>query len=159
MKQRQLNRNGKGNLPNKKDPQSSDDIEELWRANQSGAATPYSILQTLWIYTTIHFGLSGCQEHRDMCWDDGGREYLEFSERQTKTRTGENPRDIRTVKPKLLANMNNPDRPLIKTYQIYVEIRPTGFSEPKYPFSIATTTDHHLSPQEIWFKWNPVGVN
>ena len=57
MKQRQLKSNGKGNLPNEKDPLSSDDIEELWRANQLGAATPDSILQTLWLYTTIHFGL------------------------------------------------------------------------------------------------------
>ena len=166
MKQRQLKSSGKGNLPNKKDPLSSDDIEELWRANQLGAATPDSILQTLWLYTTIHFGLRGCQEHRDMCWgdvtlkrDDGGREYLEFTERQTKTRTGENPRDIRTVKPKLWANMNNPDRCPIKIYKKYAEIRPTGFSEPNNPFYVATTTVHHPSPQEIWFKRNPVGVN
>ena len=124
MKQRQLKSSGKGNLPNKKDPLSSDDIEELWRANQLGAATPDSILQTLWFYTTIHFGLRGCQEHRDMCWgdvtlkrDDGGCEYLEFSERQTKTRTRENPRDIRTAKPNLWANMNNPDRCPIKIYK------------------------------------------
>ena len=57
-----------------------------------------------------------------MCWgditlkrDDGGREYLEFSERQTKTGTGENPSDIRTVKPKLWTNMNNPDQALSKS--------------------------------------------
>ena len=68
-----------------------------------------------------------------MCWgditlkrDDGSREYLEFSERQTKTGTGENPRDIRTVKPKLWTNMNNPDRCPIKVYKKYAEIRPTG---------------------------------
>ena len=57
MKQRQLKSNGKGNLHSKKDPFSSDVIEELWRANQLGAATPDSILRTLWLYTIIHFGL------------------------------------------------------------------------------------------------------
>ena len=92
-------------------------------------------------------------------WLDGGCKYLEFSERQTKKRTGENPRDIRTVKPKHLANMNNPDRCPIIIYKKYAEIRPTGFSEPNHPFFIATTTVHHPSPQEIWFKRNPVGVN
>ena len=43
--------------------------------------------------------------------------------------------------------------------QKYAEIRPTGFSEPNNPFYVATTTVHHTSPQEIWFKRNPVGVN
>ena len=70
MKQQQLKSNGKGNLPIKKDPLSSDDIEDLWRSNQLGAATPDITLQTLWIFTTIHFGLRGCQEHRDMCFGD-----------------------------------------------------------------------------------------
>ena len=32
-----------------------------------------------------------------------GEEFLEYSERQTKTRTGENPRDIRQIKPKMFA--------------------------------------------------------
>ena len=75
---------------------------------QLGDKTPNSILQTLWFYTTVHFGLRGCVEHRDMCWgdvvlisDEHGHESLEFSERQTKTKTGENIRDVRAVKPKL----------------------------------------------------------
>ena len=43
----------------------------------------------------MHFGLRGCKEHRDMSWGDvklkktvDGEEFLEFNERQTKTRTG-----------------------------------------------------------------------
>ena len=44
--------------------------------------------------TTKHFGLRGCDEHRRIKWGDvqlltdvNGAEYLEYSERQTKTRT------------------------------------------------------------------------
>ena len=55
--------------------------------------------------------------------------------------------------------MNNPDRCPIKVYKKYAEIRPTGFSEQNHPFYIATTTVHYPSPQEIWFKRNPVCVN
>ena len=33
------------------------------------------------------------------------------------------------------------------------------FSEPNNQFYVAITTVHHQSPQEIWFKRNPVGVN
>ena len=46
----------------------------------------------------MHFGLRGCKEHRGMYGGDAklnettdGKEYLEFNERQTKTRTGSCP--------------------------------------------------------------------
>ena len=49
----------------------------------------------------MHFGIRGGKEHRDMCWDDvklketaDGKEYLEFYERQTKTTTRSDCRDI-----------------------------------------------------------------
>jgi len=35
--------------------------------------------------------------------DTNGIEYLEFNERQSKTRTGVNPRDVRHVTPKMWA--------------------------------------------------------
>lgn len=67
----------------------------LWEKQQLGSDTPDSIINTLWFYNTVHFGLRGSDEHREMCWDDiklcadtDGQEYLEFTERQTKTRTG-----------------------------------------------------------------------
>ena len=52
--------------------------------------------------------MRGGKEHRDLCLEniklkndeDGKLEFLLYSERQTKTRTGENPHDIRSVKPR-----------------------------------------------------------
>jgi hypothetical protein len=66
------------------------------------------MLNTLWFNNTLHFGMRGGKEHRDLCWGDiqlkkdenGELEYLEYTERQTKARTGENPRNIRPVKRK-----------------------------------------------------------
>ena len=29
-----------------------------------------SLLNTVWLNYTIHFGMRGCQEHRDLCWGD-----------------------------------------------------------------------------------------
>ena len=62
----------------------------------------------MWFINTKHFGLRGCDEH--MKWGDvqlltdvNGAEYLEYSERQLKTRTGAEPRgsrNVRAVKPK-----------------------------------------------------------
>ena len=47
--------------------------------------SPEALLNTLWLNNTLHFGLRGCKEHRDMCWGDvklhkmaNGVEYLEF---------------------------------------------------------------------------------
>ena len=51
------------------------------------------------------------KEHRDLCWGDiqlkedishgEAIQYHEYTDRQTKTRTGENPSDIRPVEPKM----------------------------------------------------------
>ena len=57
-----------------------------------------------------HFGGRGVSEHNNLRWGDiklkdssDGTEYLEYNERQTKTRTGENIVDIRQIKPKMFA--------------------------------------------------------
>ena len=42
--------------------------------------------------------------------DGKGQEYLEFMEQKTKTRTGENVRDVRKVTPKMWANAKNISR-------------------------------------------------
>ena len=44
-----------------------------------------------------------------------GEEFLEYSERQTKTRTGENPRDVRHIKPKCFRFLEVKKIPLLLT--------------------------------------------
>ena len=51
-------------------------------------------LNTVWLNNMIHFGLRGCKEQKELRWgdivlktDSDGKEYLEYFERQTKTRT------------------------------------------------------------------------
>ena len=77
------------------------------------------LLNTLWFNNTIHFGLRGCKEHREMCWGDvklcqtsTGQEYLEFNERETKTRSGNDPRNVRAIAPKMFAVPNNEKCPV-----------------------------------------------
>ena len=74
------------------------------------------MFNTLWFNNTTHFGMRGGKEHRDLCWGDiqlkrdvsDGEtiQYLEYTERQTKTRKGENPLDVRPVKPRMYENEN-----------------------------------------------------
>lgn len=54
------------------------------------------------------------------------REYLEFLERQTKTRTGININNIRQENPRMYATGDN--RCPVATYKKYADKRPDGFS-------------------------------
>ena len=73
-----------------------------------------------------------------MTWGDvqlhmeaDGTEYLEYSERQTKTRTGADPRYVRAVKPKAFAVPNGPpERDPVAVNKIYPEKRPDAMNIP-----------------------------
>lgn len=166
-KQRELKRQGLGNLANKSEAITDAEIEKLWESNQMGARTPDSIINTLWFYTTVHFGMRSAEEHRNMCWgdiklsEDGqGQEYLEFVERQTKTRTGENARDVRKVKPKMWSNSENIHRCPVAVYKQYRLLRPSDYCKPDDPFYLATHTfQGSMKPTDQWFKRQPIGVN
>ena len=65
-----------------------------------------------------------------MCWGDvklcqtsTGQEYLEFNERETKTCSGNDPRNVRAIAPKMFAVPNNEKCP-VKAYKVYAEKRP-----------------------------------
>ena len=99
--------------------------------------------QRLWLNNTQFFGLRGCQEHRDMRWGDverketvDGTAFLEYSERQTKTRTGADPKDSRTVKPKMFAVVGS-ERDPVRGYVLYTCKRPDDLKTPESPFYLA----------------------
>ena len=90
--------------------------------------------------------------------DADGTEYLEYCERQTKTRSGEEPRNIRPFKPKALAR---PDGPLEKdpvfVYKFYSEKRPSSMQAVEAPYYLGI--NHSRDSSKCWFKASPMGVN
>ena len=67
-----------------------------------------------------------------MCWGDvklcqtsTGQEYLEFNERETKTRSGNDPRNVRAIAPKMFAVPHNEKCP-VKACKAYAEKRALG---------------------------------
>ena len=84
-KQRDLKSQGKGNLCQKADPITDVEIDKLWECKLLGTHNPESILNSLWLFNTIYFGLRGSDEHRSMSRGDG-LGYLIFNEWQSKTR-------------------------------------------------------------------------
>ena len=57
---------GKGNKPNRAQPLTEDEIEQLYEAKLLDNSSPESMLNTVWLNNTIHFGLLGSHKHHNM---------------------------------------------------------------------------------------------
>jgi len=102
-----------------------------------------------------------------MCWGDvklketaDGKEYLEFNERQTKTRTSSDCRDIRAMPPKMFA-IDGSDKDPIVVYKLYAQKRPEKMNEDDSPFYLAVNNNLKVESLQTkeWFKVGPVGIN
>lgn len=124
-----------------------------------GTERPEALLNTLWLNNTTQFGLRGCKEHRDMCWGDvklkktsTGVEFLEYGERQTKTRLGDDTNDVRPIAPKMFS-LPNSDRCPVLTYKVFAEKRPTQMNFDEAPFYLAVNNIKTDSlDKKPWFK-------
>ena len=93
-KQKELKKAGRGNKDKPAVAITDEEVDILYENNLLGVSSTESLLNTVWLNNTIHFGMHGCQEHRDLCWGDvklckdaQGNEYLVYNERHTKTRS------------------------------------------------------------------------
>ena len=99
-----------------------------------------------------------------MCWGDAKlcqtsteQEYLEFNERETKTRSGNDPRNVKAIEPKMFSVSNNEKCP-VKPYKVYAEKRPAEMKTDDALFYSAVNNVKSGSGKP-WFKNAPVGVN
>ena len=70
-KQKNLKQLGKGNKPKAADPITDNDIEKLFEAGELGTNSPASLLNSMWLNNTLHFGVrAGGEEHRHIQWGD-----------------------------------------------------------------------------------------
>ncbi|KAL9964319.1 hypothetical protein ACROYT_G027945 [Oculina patagonica] len=114
-----------------------------------GIHSPRALLNTLWINNCTFFGMRPGKEQRDLCWgdlqlktDSEGNRFIEFNkERQTKTRTGENPRNIREKKPQMYENKSNADRCPVNAYLAYKDHRPAVMMSDESPFYLAVNIE------------------
>jgi hypothetical protein len=104
----QLKKLGKGQKPKAAKAISADVENLMWEEGQLGDSSPRTLIFSVWYYFTKCFGLRGRNEHRQLLLGDvvlkkdpvNGREFLEYSERMTKTRDGTG-KENRKVKPRL----------------------------------------------------------
>ena len=156
-----IKKGGKGNK-SKAARALTDEVNILYRKNVLGLLSP-ELLNTLWLNNTQHFGLRGCQEHRDMKRGDirlktsaDGVEFLKYTERQTKTRTGAEPKDIRAVKPKMFS-VPGSDRNPVQAYHLYASKRPEQMKSDDSPFYLAINYTRVANSSKPWFKAVPRG--
>ena len=82
--------------------------------------------------------------------------YIEFSERDTKTRTGESS-DARSFKPKMWSTPQNLERCPIAIFSKYVAKRPVEMCKPDSPLYLAI--NHSPADGHPWYKRQRMGKN
>ena len=82
---------GLGNKPQAAEALTEIERDTLYQRSQLGTHRPQAVMNALWLNNTIHFGLRGIDEHRQLQWGDGqlhedsdGQQDKEFNERDTK---------------------------------------------------------------------------
>ncbi|CAC5424635.1 unnamed protein product [Mytilus coruscus] len=131
-KKKSLKSMGKGNKPNKAESLIGEEIGILRGKGIIGTQNPEALLNAIWLNNGAYFGLRGRQDHVNMLWGDvllkktsSGKEYLEFNERSTKTRSGEKVGDYRPVQPKVFEELHAGEKCPIHIYKEYRRHRPT----------------------------------
>ena len=164
-KKRDLKRQGLGNLKYRATMIEAEDEELLWERGSLGSDNPETLIHTVWYLTTKMLGFRGSHEARQLRFGDfklvkeNDEMYVEWNERETKTRHGENSNSVgqaRHFAPKLWPNKSDPSRCPIKIYEKYISKRPASMLLPESPFYLAV---NYTRPNElsVWFKKSPMG--
>ncbi|XP_062587410.1 zinc finger MYM-type protein 2-like [Saccostrea cucullata] len=145
-KQKQLKSLGKGNKPMAADELTENEFKIFYEKKILGPYTPTSLTNSMFTICTNHFGMRPGREVHDLTWgdielkyDEGENlEYIVFNqERQTKTRTGANPRDVRKLKPRAYATPAEPEKDPVSLYKKFSDMRPEETKQENSPFFLA----------------------
>ena len=103
-KQGQLKSLGLGNKPKTAEVLLDEHLEKMYEKQVLGDHTGFSLLNSMWLICTTYFGMRTGKETHSLKWGDirlgldeqTGSEYIQLdTERQTKTRSGEDARNTR----------------------------------------------------------------
>lgn len=165
-KQKQLKSLGKGNKPMAANEITDDELDVMYSKKLLGPENPTSLIYTLWLICIYNFGMKPIKETHDLRWGDvelrsdvDDNEYIVYTqERQTKTCTGSNPRDIRKTKPRAYAIPEQPERNPVALYKKFRSVRPQEMLDPDSPFFLSINhTPKNGNP--CWYKKLPMGIN
>ena len=168
LKQRHLKSQGKGETPFKADPLNDNDINKLYETCQLGINSPTSLINTLWYLNTLYFGIKGGSEEQiQVCRGEiqlkhdyaTKQDYLEYYERRTKTRTGNDLENTPVCPPRMYAFLEDRDQCPGATYMFYQSKRPDICGQ-DYLFYLAVVTDNEQPAVNArWFLCAHIGKN
>ena len=108
------------------------------------------------------------EEHYYLQWGDvtlkmdaTGAEYLQYNERQTKTRQGDNPRDVRIIAPKAFSTSGRRDdvKDPVSAYKVFAGKRPIDMVTEDSPFYLGINVVKPGSVHKGWYKCQQMGIN
>ena len=164
-KRKELKREGKGNRPNRAEPLTDGEEKLLWESEELGDSNPKCLQNAIWFLNTKVLGFRGSDESRQLKWGDitlesdlHGKEYLKFTERSTKTRTGENS-DVRAYQPCLYQNQENTEQCPVRLYKLYRARRSQNMLDSEAPFYLTVNHQGWNKTSGRWYKDEPMGKN
>ncbi|KAK3755850.1 hypothetical protein QZH41_003947 [Actinostola sp. cb2023] len=158
LKKKDLKKKGLGNKPNAADPVEAEDLEKMWSSGDVGLQNPRSLIRLVWWNNVTHLGMRACKEQHDCQLEDFvvRDQYIEYTERQTKNRQGDEGKAKRARKyNNKLWKTDGGERDPYRAFMEYVSHRPKGDDVPNnfYLTPIDNTTSG------VWYKSIPIGVN
>ena len=157
-----LRQAGRGKRPNKARNLTKEEEEVLWKESKFRSTTPEALVNTMWWLLIQHFGLRGRQEHHDMkvddfqlCKDDNGVEFVQFTEGLAKTRQGGLHTKHRDFQPRMFAVGG--ERCPVALFKQFVSRRPQNLKTTG-PFYLSIKTNRKPD-DNVWFKVQPMGEN
>ena len=160
----QLRGQGLGAKLKKAEPHTGDDEDVLWQKGALGDHTLQCLLDTLIFYIGMNFALRSGDEHRRLRFhpcqieakqDENGQQYLLYTEDVSKNHRGG--LVDRKVKPKqvvAVANINNPERCVVRLFLKYISKRPVGAPDTAFYLQPLSKYDN-----SVWYSRKPVGHN
>ena len=160
---KKLKEEGKGNKSKASQPLEDVEIEQLWISGALGRSSPDILQNTVWFLLCLHLGMRGRDEHYKLRYGDlevqcssEGTKYVEFSERDTKARTGEGSH-TRPFKPIMWSTPEKTDNCPMLLFENYLMQRLSQMCQFHSPFYLAMT--YKPSPGSKWYKNQRMGLD
>ena len=147
-----------GNKTNAAQPVEEEDIEKMWVTGAIGLSNPRALLNLVWWNNMTQLSMRGFQEH-DCGLEDFivTREYIEYTERQTKNRQGDEESSRKRAQKcnNKIFPTDGGDRNPYRAFLKYINHRPKGENVPPN-FSLTPV----VNPKgETWYKLSAVDKN
>ena len=159
MKKKDLKQKGLGNKANAAQPVETEDIEKMWSSGAIGLQNPRSLLHLVWWSNVTHLGMRGFKEQHDCQLSDFTvtEQYIEYKERQTKNRQGDEPTATKRARKynNKIWRTDGGERDPHRAFIEYIGHRPKGDKVPG---------NFYLSPVDspksnVWYKMVSIGRN